>query len=80
MRLLPAGMLNQEAGKVEGIIPNARWIGSAVIALRTSRFHGLNFCVPVFLISELYCPNGVVTSVPGGGLNSNVDEGIAVRV
>jgi hypothetical protein len=35
---------------------------------------------PVFLTSELYCPNGVVTSVPGGGLNSNVDEGIAVRV
>jgi len=27
-----------------------------------------------------YCPSGVVTSVPDGGLNSNVDEGIAARV
>ena len=25
-------------------------------------------------------PRGVVTSVPGGGLNSKVDEGIGVRV
>jgi hypothetical protein len=27
-----------------------------------------------------HCPSGVVTSVPVGGLNSNVDGGIAARV
>ena len=27
-----------------------------------------------------YCPSGVVTSVPAGGLNSNVDGGIGARV
>src|SRR4029077_8106276 len=27
-----------------------------------------------------YCPSGVVTSVPDGGLNSNVDGGIGARV
>ena len=27
-----------------------------------------------------YCPSGVAISVPGGGVNSNVDEGIGARV
>jgi hypothetical protein len=27
-----------------------------------------------------YCPSGVVTSVPAGGLNSNVEAGIDARV
>src|SRR5437870_337034 len=28
----------------------------------------------------IHCPNGVITSVPAGGLNSNVDGAIGVRV
>src|SRR5437762_11509081 len=29
---------------------------------------------------EIYCPSGVVMSVPGGGLNSKVDGGTGARV
>ena len=37
-------------------------------------------CVPAFLVSASYCPSGVVTSVPAGGLNSNMDGEIGARV
>jgi hypothetical protein len=33
-----------------------------------------------FLIISDHCPSGVVTSVPGGGLNSKVEAGTGARV
>ena len=38
----------------------------------------LRSCFPDYC--QLYCPSGVDTSVPAGGLNSNVDGGIGARV
>jgi hypothetical protein len=43
----------------------------AAIVIETVRFPGN---------SRAYRPNGVVTSVPGGGVNSNADIGSGARV
>lgn len=78
MRSLPKGMLNQKARKMEGIGPQCALEWVSCHRLANNPIPRLDF--PVSLTRQLYCPNGVVTSVPGGGLNSNVDEGIAVLV
>ena len=69
--------LNQEARKVERVVPNAL-LGPLPSACGASRSTSRFSCFPDYC--QLYCPSGVVTSVPDGGLNSNVDGGIAARV
>ena len=55
-----------------------RWIEIPTTSFAQLLPAPLSFCGSV--LSDHYCPSGVETSVPGGGLNSTVDAGIGARV
>src|SRR5215831_9344842 len=48
---------------------------------RTASNRAICFRYPTFALRHFrHCPSGVVTSVPAGGLNSNIDSEIGGRV